>query len=54
LDKLEGGNNGATILVVLPGETEEEALHRYQKETGRNPTGRVLLVETGVPEPEKT
>ena len=54
LDKLEGGNNGVTLIVVRPGETEAEALQRYQDETGRSPTGRVLLVETGVPEPEKT
>jgi hypothetical protein len=54
LDKLEGGNNELTIIVVRPDETEAEALQRYQDETGRNPTGRVVLVETGVPEPDKT
>ena len=53
LGKLEGGN-GITLIVVRPGETEAEALKRYQEETGRNPTGRVLLIETGVPEPDKT
>ncbi|WP_020561782.1 hypothetical protein [Methylosarcina fibrata] len=52
LDKLEGGNNGLTLIVVRPDETEAEAMQRYQEETGRNPTGRVLLIETGVSDPE--
>lgn len=51
LETLEGGKGGVTIIVLRSGETSGEAIQRYQAETGRKPTGRVLLVETGVPEP---
>jgi len=49
LAKLEVGNRKSTIIVVSPGETEAEAMQRCQQETGRTPTGRVVLVRTGVP-----